>query len=543
MGAGASVSIQDELKKPLDASDVDTPRGETAKAEVVRLRALVAEKAKIMAVGAETTAAPCSSKKLTPESYLSANAVLKQIHSKEKSCVDVVTESLQRIEDTKIINACIEVLAESALAAAKAVDEKIAAGGTIRKLEGLPIFVKLNIEGPSGSLVTASTPGLANFRPAKTAPIIQRLIDAGAIPIAKTNMPEMAVGMTGNSPIHGRCLNPINLEYNCGGSSSGNASAIAAGIASCGIGSDTAGSTRIPSALCGIVGFRPSKGRYSTEGVVPITNLRDTPGPQGVCVSDICLLDHIITGDELVQHNQDALKGKRIIIPHDWIKLKAKNGLSGDVEDSLKFMKSMLTDAGAEVIETAEGMVSVIESNKDTWPTPFLPVPAERQYQDLKAYTDRFTADELTIEDIQQSFSNPILRGMFKKLEGTDEELKTKFETRDEGVKKMETMYQEFMEKNNSSIIMVPACAQEITKIDCENESMKNFTNEYLFSFHMNECNNMPSIALPIRNIQHSTSGIPTGLLLYGSNDKELLTMALCLEQQIWNHLDSKEII
>ena len=107
MGAGASVSIQDELKKPLDASDVATPRGETAKAEVVRLRALLAEKAKNMEVGPETSAADSSpSKQLTPGTYLSANAVLKQIHSKEKSCVDIVTESLQRIEDTKIINAC-----------------------------------------------------------------------------------------------------------------------------------------------------------------------------------------------------------------------------------------------------------------------------------------------------------------------------------------------------------------------------------------------------------------------------------------------------
>ena len=69
-------------------------------------------------------------------------------------------------------------------------------------------------------------------------------------------------------------------------------------------------------------------------------------------------------------------------------------------------MKSMLTKAGAEVIETAEGMVGVIESNKDTWPQPFLPVPAESQYQDLKAYTDRFTDDELKIEEIQQNFSN-----------------------------------------------------------------------------------------------------------------------------------------
>ena len=123
--------------KPIDASDVATPRGESAIAEVIRLRALIAENA-----GKSNESFNTTSSRLVPETYLSASTILKQIHSKEKSCVDIVKASLQRIEDTKVINACIDVLTDSALAAAKAVDEKIAAGGTLRKLEGLPIFVK-----------------------------------------------------------------------------------------------------------------------------------------------------------------------------------------------------------------------------------------------------------------------------------------------------------------------------------------------------------------------------------------------------------------
>ena len=532
MGAGASIQIdektsnmlKEETMKPIDASDVATPRGESAKAEVIRLRALIAENA-----GKSNESFNTTSSRLVPETYLSASTILKQIHSKEKSCVDIVKASLQRIEDTKVINACIDVLTDSALAAAKAVDEKIAAGGTLRKLEGLPIFVKLNIEGPNGSLVSASTPGLLNFRPNKTAPIIQKLIDAGAIPIAKTNMPEMAVGLNGKSPVHGRCLNPINLDYNCGASSSGNGAGIAAGIVSCGIGTDTAGSTRIPSALCGIVGVRPSKGRYSTEGVVPITSLRDTPGPQGAFVSDVCLLDHVITGDALVAYNKDALKGKRIIIPHDWIKFKAKDGLSEDVQKSLDLVKSALKSAGAEVIEDVEGMVAVLESNKDTWAVPFLPVPVENTYADLKAYVDRH--DDLKMEDMVK-FDSAMISAVYKQKEGTAEELKVLFDKRDEGVKKMEAAYQEYLKANNANLIMVPACAQEITRIDDENEGKRNFANEFLFSFHMNECNNQPSMAFPIRNVKHATSGIPTSVLLYGTNDQELLEMALCLEQQ-----------
>lgn len=114
--------------------------------------------------------------------------------------------------------------------------------------------------------------------------------------IAKTNMPKMAFAVYGRSRLFGNCQNPHDLNRSPGGSSAGTGAGIASGVASCGLGSDTGGSTRIPAEACGIVGFRPSLGRYSDEGIIPLWTDRDTIGPMGATVSDVALLDSIITG-------------------------------------------------------------------------------------------------------------------------------------------------------------------------------------------------------------------------------------------------------
>ena len=188
-----------------------------------------------MGAGASASTIAWEPSCLTP----SAAELVRAIKTGEKSCVDVVTAALERIDlvEGNNLRACVEVLRESALAQAAAVDAKVKAGGDLGALEGLPVVIKVNID-VAGTLSTASTPGLAEWRPATSAPCVEKLLAAGAIPIAKTNMPEMAVGFTGQSPVHGTCLNPRNAAYNCGGSSSGTAAAVAAGVAACGLGSE-----------------------------------------------------------------------------------------------------------------------------------------------------------------------------------------------------------------------------------------------------------------------------------------------------------------
>ena len=195
------------------------------------------------------------------------------------------------------LNACIEVLKESAIEQAKAADERLASGETRRALEGCPLLVKANID-VSNTLSTAGTPALSKWRPLTTAPVVQRLIDAGCIVVAKTNMPEMALGCHAWCKLHGATMNVNNKNYSAGGSSVGTAIGIAAGYAPVGVGSDTAGSLRGPAELAGIVGMRPSRGILPSSGVVPCDIALDTVGPMGSTVADCAILFGVICASQ-----------------------------------------------------------------------------------------------------------------------------------------------------------------------------------------------------------------------------------------------------
>jgi Asp-tRNA(Asn)/Glu-tRNA(Gln) amidotransferase A subunit family amidase len=317
----------------------------------------------------------------------SANEIIKQIKGGERTCVDIVQASLDRIAlletSERPLNACVETLAESALDAARAVDAKVKNKQPMGLLEGLPIVVKVNID-VKGSLTTASTAALKEWRPPAHAPCVSKLVEAGAIVVARANMCELAVGFSGNSPVHGLCLNPRNPSINVGGSSSGTASSVAAGVVSCGLGTDTGGSLRGPAALCGVVGFRPSSNRWPGKGVMPVSSLRDTPGPIGACVEDICLLDAVATSSPVVEARD--VTDLKIGIPRDWL-ATAPNGLDENALAALDAASAALRKSGA-LVEDVDGFCAVTETNKATWPIPVLPVPFENNNQDLATYVE-----------------------------------------------------------------------------------------------------------------------------------------------------------
>ncbi|MGA0601493.1 allophanate hydrolase [Caulobacter sp. KR2-114] len=198
-----------------------------------------------------------------------------EVSARRRSAEAVAREALDRIAAYDRIQPAVWISrapAEAVLAAARAVDARIAAGETL-PLAGVPFAVKDNID-VAGLATTAACPAFA-YRPAETAPVVQRLIDAGAVVLGKTNLDQFATGLVGARSPYGAPGAVYNRDYVSGGSSSGSAVAVAAGLAAFALGTDTAGSGRVPAAFNHLVGFKPSKGRWSTRGLVPACRTLD----------------------------------------------------------------------------------------------------------------------------------------------------------------------------------------------------------------------------------------------------------------------------
>jgi mandelamide amidase len=227
--------------------------------------------------------------------WLQAGEAAAALKSRQLSSVEYVAALLAQHDRKRHLNA-FYFLDEEQLRRAAAQSDERRATGAARPLEGVPVAIKDNI-GVAGVPNTAGTPGLRSHRPSEHAPIVQRLIDAGALIMGKTAMDELAFGSTCNNAAFGPTRNPFDEERIPGGSSGGSAAAVAAGIAPLALGTDTGGSVRLPAALCGIVGLRPTVGRYPRQGIVPISPTRDTAGPMARCMDDLILIDAVISGE------------------------------------------------------------------------------------------------------------------------------------------------------------------------------------------------------------------------------------------------------
>lgn len=214
----------------------------------------------------------------------------KLIRARELSPAELTRECLERIgKFNPALNAFITVTADLAMNAAQEAEREIMAGSWRGPLHGIPIALKdlIDVEGVR---TTAASNQMANNVALMDAAITRQLKAAGAIIVGKTNLQEFAFGGSGIVSPFGAARNPWDLERITGGSSSGSAAAVAAGLCVAAIGTDTAGSVRCPAALCGIVGLRPSMGLLSSQGIIPLSTSFDTAGPMARTATDATLL-------------------------------------------------------------------------------------------------------------------------------------------------------------------------------------------------------------------------------------------------------------
>jgi mandelamide amidase len=249
---------------------------------------------------------------------LGVGAAAKAIRAGEISAEQFADALLARAAAFAGLNAFIALDPERVREAARKADKQRAANTSLGPLHGVPLALKDNLN-TAEMPTTGGTPGLANNRPKRNAVIVDKLFAAGAINFGKTNLHELAYGISNNNAAHGPARNPYAPDRIPGASSGGTGVAVSARVVPGGIGSDTGGSVRIPAALCGIVGFRPTTGRWSQAGIVPISHTRDTAGPMTRSVADCALLDGVVTGGP-TDVAAAQLKGLRLGVPkqHFW---------------------------------------------------------------------------------------------------------------------------------------------------------------------------------------------------------------------------------
>src|SRR5271167_1500954 len=234
-----------------------------------------------------------------------------QIRTRRLSPVELTRECLARIERLNpVLNAFITVTADLALEQARQAETEIVAGNYRGPLHGIPIGLK-DLLDTAGARTTAASNQFLDRVPAEDAELVKQLRQAGAVILGKLNLHEFAFGVSGIVSAFGAVKNPWNPERITGGSSSGSAAAVAAGMCVAAIGTDTAGSIRCPAALCGIVGHRPSPGLLSAKGIIPLSRSFDTAGPMTRTVRDAAALLQVLAGsapNDTATESTSALK-------------------------------------------------------------------------------------------------------------------------------------------------------------------------------------------------------------------------------------------
>lgn len=224
------------------------------------------------------------------------------LDAKTISSAELTAEYLARSEkQNDDLNAYLTIMGDEARAAAEASDERRLRGEALSVLDGVPVAVKDNLM-TKGTRTTGGSKILSSYVAPYDATVIQRLREAGAVIIGKTNLDEFGMGGSTENSAYGPSKNPVDPTRVAGGSSGGNATALAADLCVASLGTDTGGSVRLPASFCGVVGYKPTYGRVSRYGAIAMTSSFDQVGPMTKTVQDAATLLEIIQGQD--KHDQ-----------------------------------------------------------------------------------------------------------------------------------------------------------------------------------------------------------------------------------------------
>lgn len=282
------------------------------------------------------------------------------------------------------------------------------AGSTSRTggvLAGVPFVVKDNID-TAQLHTTGGTGALRGSQPVADATVVRLLREAGAAVLAKANMHELAFGITSNNYVFGPVRNPHDPARSAGGSSGGSAAAVAMGVVPFALGTDTGGSMRIPAAHCGVVGFRPTAGRWPSAGLLRISSTRDTAGVMASRVADIAIVDCVVTQRPELAPTFESLRGLRVGVPRSGFYEDLDPRVAALTEQAL----SVLADSGAELVEVDLGEVHELDALCG------LPIVFYECLREIPQYLSGLTGQhaDLSMDQVIAQVGSPDVKGILE---------------------------------------------------------------------------------------------------------------------------------
>ena len=352
---------------------------------------------------------------------LTVSEIARKIKEKEITIKEVLDSVYNRIENVEEkVSAYVTLTKEQAYNRATNLQERLDNGEDIGIMGGVPIAIKDNI-CTNGIKTTCSSKMLENFVPFYDATVIEKLENAGAIIIGKTNMDEFAMGSSTENSAIKKTKNPWDLERVPGGSSGGSAAAVACDIAPCALGTDTGGSIRQPASFCNVVGLKPTYGLVSRYGIVAYASSLDQVGPLTKSVEDAAILLNVIAGKDekdttsadipkkdYLKSIKDDIKGKKIGVPTEFI----SDGINPDVKKAYEENLNTLKELGAEIIEIK------LDYAKYSLPTYYIIATAEAssnlgRYDGIRyghRAKDFSSLDELYVKSRTEGFGDEVKR-------------------------------------------------------------------------------------------------------------------------------------
>ncbi len=460
---------------------------------------------------------------------LTASEAASQICAGTLSSQALVKAYLERAKARADLNAFITLDEAGAIKAAQNADASRKKGRACRPLHGVPIVVKDNIH-VAGLPSSAGTPALKAFVPTRDAPVVASLRAAGAIVLGKTNMHELAFGISGfNAAFKTGSEFGVRNAYDAtkmaGGSSSGTGAAIGARMVAAGLGTDTGGSVRVPCALNGCASLRPTIKRYSQEGIAPISHTRDTAGPMGQSMADVVLLDRVIAGGAAIK--PAALRGVRL-------------GLVAATMANLDADTQAATEAAIAKIKAAGATVVEVDSPKlmETAGMVGFPVALYEAYDDMVAYLKKYNTG-VTIQALAQGIASPDVKGTFeglvlpRKLPGPNNTVVDAKPAYDAAMKTsrpaLQKIYAATFAKHKLDAIIFPTVPKVALAANAEASSIGHFVT-FIQNTDPGSNAGIPGLQLPMG--LGASSQLPVGLELDGpmGSDRRLLAIGLALE-------------